>query len=91
MLEMPPPIKGKHKYSHCQKLYEDVHRFMQHTEWAYAHPEGNASGMTWTEMFVLFDTATHRSQEAQHVKNEEALKRAIVRRDKAKAAQTKRD
>ena len=45
-LEMPPPIKGKHKFSHCQKLYEDVHRFMQHREWAYAHPEGNASGMT---------------------------------------------
>ena len=75
---MPPHIEGKHKFSHCQKLYEDVHRFMQQREWAYAHPEGSASGMTWTEMFVLFDTAAHRSEEAQHVKNEEALKRAIV-------------
>ena len=62
---------------------------MQHREWTYAHPEGDASGMTWTEMFVLFDTAAYRSKEAQHVKHEEALRRAIQRRDKAKAAKAK--
>ena len=69
MLEMPPPIKGKQKYSYCQTLYEDVHKFMQHREWACAHPEGEVSGMTWTEMFVLCDTAVYRSKEAQHVNN----------------------
>ena len=45
--------------------------------------------MTWTEMFVLFDTAAYRSKEAQHGTNEEALRRAIQRRDKSKAAKAK--
>ena len=89
MLEMPPPIKGKHKHSYCQTLYEDVHSFMQQREWAYAHPEGNASGMTWTEMFILFDTAAYRTKEAKHIKNKDALRRATQRRDKAKAAKAK--
>ena len=60
-------------------------------EWAYAHPEGNASGMTWVEMFALFDTAAYRTYAAPHINNEEAHKRAILRRDKANAANTKRD
>lgn len=68
ILEMPPAIKGRRKHSYCQKLYKDIHKFMQHREWAYAHPEGSVSGMTWTEMFVLFDTAAYRAKEAQHVK-----------------------
>ena len=47
------------------------------------------SGMTWTEMFALFGTAAYRSKEAQHVRDEEALRRAVIRRDKAKAAKAK--
>ena len=77
-LEMPPHIKGKHKFSHCQTFYVDIHNFMIQREWAYAHPEGNASGMTWIEMFALFDTAAYRTDGAQHIKNEEAHKRAIL-------------
>lgn len=88
-LEMPPAIKGKHKDSYCQTLYEDVHRLMQQREWAYAHPEGSASGMTWTEMFILFDTAAHRTIEAQHVKDRETLRRATQRREKARTANGK--
>ena len=88
-LNRPPPVKGRHKYTHCQRLCEQIHEFLAERMWTLAHPEGTAGGMTWTEMFVLFDTAAYRSEEAQHVKNEEALKRAIQRRDKAKAAKAK--
>ena len=90
-LEMPPHIRGEHKFSHSQKLYADIHNFMTQREWAYAHPEGNASGVTWIEMFALFDTAAYRTNGAQHIRNEEAHKRAIRRRDKAKAAKAKSD
>ena len=62
---------------------------MQQREWAYAHPEGNASGTTWAEIFVLFDTAAYRSKEAQHVKHKEALRRAVQRRNNAKEAKAK--
>ena len=89
-LDMPPPIRGKHKFSPCQKLNADIHNFMTHREVAYAHPEGNASGMTWIEMFALFDTAGYRTSGAQHIRNEEAYKRAISRRDKARAAKGKK-
>ena len=89
-LDMPPPIRGKDKFSHCQQIYADIHNFMTHREWAYAHPEGNASGMTWIEMFALFDTAGYRTSGAQHIRNEDAYKRAISRRDKTRAAKEKK-
>ena len=26
-LNLPPPVKGRHKYTHCQRLYEQIHNF----------------------------------------------------------------
>ena len=37
-LAMPPPIGGKHRFSHCQKLYEEVHSFMMQRDWAILGP-----------------------------------------------------
>ena len=31
---LPPPVKGKHKYSHCSHLYTDIHKFLGNREWA---------------------------------------------------------
>ena len=53
-------------------------------EWAHAHPEGSTSGITWTELFVFFDTAGYRISDGQHVKDGEAVRRAKERREKAK-------
>ena len=55
-LQLPPPVKGKRKFKHCQCMYEQVHNFLANRRWAYAHPESNAGGITWTEVFILFDT-----------------------------------
>ena len=54
-LEMPPAVQGKHRFGHCQKFYEQIHRFLMQREWAHAHLESNASGTTWLELFMLFD------------------------------------
>ena len=55
-LEMPPPINGKHKYRFCQRLYLDIHAFLKHREWAAAKDESEVSGITWAELFALYDT-----------------------------------
>lgn len=33
-IDITPPIRGKHRYSHCQNLYEDIHSFIQSRRWA---------------------------------------------------------
>ena len=81
-LPLPPPVRGKHKFKHCQCLYEQVHRFLADRRWAYAHPESTAGGITWTEVFILFDTRGGRTTEGQHVKSPAAMERAKKRRSK---------
>ena len=89
-LELPTVVKGKHKYAYCQNLYEDVHMFLQQRRWSHTRPETACSGITWTELFVLFDTAGYRSPEAVHVKDKEAVSRAAKRRRAAREAQAKK-
>jgi hypothetical protein len=38
-LILPPPITGRHKFSQCQDLYEQIHTFIANRQWAHAHPE----------------------------------------------------
>ena len=83
-LQPPPPVKGKHKFTHCQCLYEQVHKFLANRSWAHAHPESTAGGITWTEVFILFDTRGGRTTEGQHVKSPAAMERATKRRSKDK-------
>ena len=47
--------------------------------WAYAHPESEAAGITWAELFVLFDLHGNRTAEGQHIKNQAARRRARQR------------
>ena len=89
-LKLPPVVKGKHKYAYCQDLYEDIHIFLQQRMWSHTRPETACSGITWTELFVLFDTAGYRSQDAVHVKDKEAVNRAAKRRRAAREAQAKK-
>ena len=83
-MELPQPTRGKHRYQHCQRLYEEVHSFLNDRSWAHAHPESTAGGITWAELFVLFDTAGHRTTAGQHVQDVEAIKRAEARSAKQK-------
>ena len=27
-VHLPPPVKGKHRYSYCNQLYKDIHNFL---------------------------------------------------------------
>ena len=52
-LDLPPPIRGKHKYSFCQKQYLEVHAFMKRRRWAQVNKEEDGAGITWAELFVV--------------------------------------
>lgn len=47
-LSLPPPVEGVHKYGHCQTLYEEIHDFLLHREWAPTNPEESKAWATWT-------------------------------------------
>ena len=83
-LEMPPPAKGIHKFSHCHGLYKNIHRFMASRRWAPIDTSNSTSGATWIELFILFDTTGARTMKGQHVKDPEAKKRADRRDSIAK-------
>ena len=83
-VKLPHPVKGKHKFTHCQGMYEQTHAFLAQREWAYAHPTSDAGGITWTELFILFDTAGGRTTAGQHQKNPAATERAKKRKSKVK-------
>ena len=88
-LDMPPPISGKHKFRFCQQLYLDIHAFMNQREWAATKEENEVSGITWIELFILFDTGSYRSVEGDHVKDEEAKKRAESRQSHRSSGEKK--
>ena len=87
-LNMPPPTKGRHKFAHCQRLYEEVRNFLEERRWAPARQDCEAGGITWIELFILFDTAGKRSEQGRHVKSEAAQKRAKARKSKEKKQHT---
>ena len=75
-LDMPPPRRGKHKFHYCDQLYRDIHRFMDERKRTGVTEEEEIGGITWTEMFILFDTGNYRSHGADHIKDPGAKKRA---------------
>ena len=56
-LKMPPPAIGVHRYTYCKNLYRDIHKFLANRSWAPTDEESTISGVTWLELFVLFDTS----------------------------------
>ena len=91
-LEMPPPINGKHKYRFCQIMYFDIHAFMQNREWAAAKSESETSGITWAELFALYDTGGYRTANGgEHIKDQEAKKRAEARKGQGSTKKKKHE
>ena len=64
-IEIVPPTTGKHRFAHCQTQYEEVHVFLSKRKWAPVSNEAEVSGVTWIELFVLFDLAGERTEEGQ--------------------------
>ena len=54
-IDLIQPTKGKHKFTHCQALYEQVHAFLGKRKWAPVSNDNEVSGITWIELFALFD------------------------------------
>ena len=84
---MARPARGQHRFTYCDGLYLDIHNFLKEREWAAADKEGDTSGITWIELFVLFDITAARTQRGQHIKDSGAKKRADARNKKKEAAQ----
>ena len=70
------PTKENHKFTQRQKLYEEVHNFLSKRKWAPVKADTDVGGITWIELFVLFDITGYRSEEGQHIKNRVATRRA---------------
>ena len=89
-LKIISPTKGKHKFAHCQVLYEEVHAFLKKRKWAPIRTDIEVAGITWTELFALYDLTGNRSINGQHQKNPGAMKRAEKRMRKARCARNKK-
>ena len=61
-LDLIAPTKGTHRFAHCQMLYEEMHDFISKRRWAPAQVDTEVAGITWIELFVLFDTPGSRSE-----------------------------
>ena len=83
-LNLKPPAKGNHRLAKVQKLYEDVSRFRSDQCWRTASEETRASGTTWLELFILFDSTGYRRREGRTRKSQDAAIRAEKRQAKAK-------
>ena len=79
-IDLVPHTKGKHRFMHCQAMYEQVHSFLKKRSWAPVSNDGEVSGITWIELFVLFDIAGERTEQGQYQKNPAATKRAARRK-----------
>ena len=83
-LKIPPPVFGLHKYAYCKGLYRDVHRFMANRSWTPTSSQSSVSGVTWLELFILFDVSGARTVKGEHIKDPKAKHRADARNKKAK-------
>ena len=84
------PTKGKHRFAHCQILYEEVHAFLKQRRWVPVKVDMEVAGITWMELFTLYDLTGSRSEKGQHQKNREATRGAGKKRQKARCARTKK-
>ena len=50
----------------------------------------DVGGITWIELFILFDAIGYRTEEGQHIKNRAAAKRADERNGSERNAKGKR-
>ncbi len=58
------PNGGVHKYSGQQVLYQCLHDFLGKSTWKMVASNTTEGGMTWLELFILFDTGGWRDKEA---------------------------
>ena len=89
-LTLISPTEGKHKFARCQVLYEEVHAFLKTRKWAPVKVDIEVAGITWIELFALFDLTSNRSVNGQRQTNPGASKRAEKRTQQARCARNKK-
>ena len=83
-LNLKPPVVGQHRLVKDQKIYEDASKFLSDLSWRTPDEETRASGTTWLELFILFDTTGYRRKGGRTKKNADAAERAERRKAKNK-------
>ena len=89
-IDLVSVTKGNHRFNRWQKQYEDVHFFLGERQWAPVQVETGISGITWIELFALFDISGTRSEDAMHQKNHAAAARAAKRKEAHNKAKGKK-
>ena len=67
-----------------------MHDFIKKRKWAPAQTDTEVAGITWIELFALFDLTGNRREEGQHQHNPAATRRAEKRREKARGSKSKK-
>ena len=83
-LNLKPPVVGHHRLSNDQELYEDASKFLSDLSWRTPDEETRASGTTWLELFILFDTTGYRRKGGRTKKDADAAERAERRKARNK-------
>ena len=83
-LQLQPPAKGNHRLAKVQIMYEDVSRFLSDQTWRTPKEETRASGTTWLELFILYDTMGYRRREGRTPKHAGSAVRSDERKAKNK-------
>ena len=83
-LQLQPPAKGNHRLAKVQIIYEDVCSFLSDQCWRTPKEETRASGTTWLELFILFDTMGCRRRECRTKNNAGSAERSEKRKAKNK-------
>ena len=75
-LNLPPPKQGRRKYHSCKQAYLDIHAFLAYRRWTGIDDQSEVGGVSWVELFILFDVGKYRSCNGDHIKNQAAGRRA---------------
>ena len=79
---MPPPTIGVQRYMYCKGFYRDIHKFLANRSWTPTEERSMTSGVTWLELFILFDVTGARTSKGDHIKDPKAKRRADARNKK---------
>ena len=83
-LKLQPPAKGNHRLTKFQVMYEDVSSFLKDQWWRTPTDETKASGATWLELFILFDTLGYRRKAGRTREHAGSAERAGKRKARNK-------
>ncbi len=89
-ITLSDPSGGNHRYSEQQILYQCLHEFLSLSTWKAVDNNASKGGMTWIELFILFDVGGWRDRAATFHSDTSSQHRASKRAMSGKAKWIKR-